>query len=484
LPPPSVGLGSASAERASPRPKSWKIEAPPPSRSEERRHTVIAYEMRGEIWTYRIPVAVTTLMVLGVGFWGWTSWRGILEHDRDKARRFAAGVFDSMEGTVKALGQDGRLGRGQIAEVLENVIRNSPVRFVVLEKDGVPILSSGKTPGSLALPSEEGEGFSGEHFLLWRKVNLQGDPRAGQEHEGAGAEQTAVSVFPPGEVLMVVGLEPPPNRPGASRAERGLLLTLVTALLFIAASLMAWIMVIRGRLLAQELEAERARRTHLEELSLAAAGLAHETKNPLGIIMGVAQQIANNPHQPEETRVMLEHIVDEVDRTAAKLGDFINFARQREVKATVLDAQKLCSKVVDILRPDFKAAGVELELELVPAMIVADEEMLRQILVNLLLNALHASSQGGKVTIRMQRRGDRVSLSVEDQGRGIGPDLLPNIFKPYVAGTPEGHGLGLAIVKRYVEDHGWSIEVRSEPSCGTMMTISGIRVARQEGSRP
>lgn len=100
--------------------------------------------MRGEIRTYRIPAAVTTLRVLAVGFWGWTSWKGILEHDQERARRFAAGVFDSMERTIEALGQDGRLGRGQIAEVLENVICNSPVRFVVLEQDGVRIFSSGR----------------------------------------------------------------------------------------------------------------------------------------------------------------------------------------------------------------------------------------------------------------------------------------------------------------------------------------------------
>ena len=279
--------------------------------------------MRGEIRTYRIPAAVTTLMVLAVGFWGWTSWKGILEHDQERARRFAAGVFDSMEGTIKALGQDRRLGRGQIAEVLENVIRNSPVRFVVLEQDGVRILSSGETPVGLSLPSEEGEGLTGDYFLLWRKVDLKGDPRAREEHGGSEEEHVEASVLPAREVVMVVGLEPPPNRPGASRAVGGLLLTLVTALLFIAASLVARIMATRSRLLAQQLVAERVRGIHLEELSLAAAGLAHETKNPLGIILGMAQQIANNPHQPEESQVMLQHIVDEVDKAAAKLGDFI-----------------------------------------------------------------------------------------------------------------------------------------------------------------
>ncbi len=440
--------------------------------------------MRGEIRTYRVPVAVTALMVLALGFWGWTSWRAILEHDQERARRFAAGVFDSMGATIKALAEDGRLGRAQIEEVLEKVIRNSPVRFVALEQDGVRILSTGDAPAGLELPSEEGSSFRGECLVLWRKVDMRGDRRAGEGQGGAGTEHVAVSMLPRGEVAMVVGLELPPNRSGSSKAVRALLLTLLTALLFIAASLVAWVMAIRSRLLAQQLETERARRTHLEELSLAAAGLAHETKNPLGIILGIAQQIANNPRLPDESRVMLEQVIDEVDKAAARLGDFINFARQRGVRATLLDGQELCSKVADILRPDFEAAGVELEVESVPAMIVADEDMLRQILVNLLLNALHASSAGGSVKIRMERRGHQVSLSVEDHGRGIEPDLLPRIFKPYVAGTQGGHGLGLAVVKRYAEDHGWDIEVHSEPGCGTTMSILGIQVATQGGSRP
>jgi len=69
---------------------------------------------------------------------------------------------------------------------------------------------------------------------------------------------------------------------------------------------------------------------------------------------------------------------------------------------------------------------------------------------------------------------------VEDQGSGISPELLPNIFKPYVAGNADGHGLGLAIVKRFVEEHGWTIRVDSQLNRGTEVTVSGIGLSEAE----
>ena len=102
--------------------------------------------------------------------------------------------------------------------------------------------------------------------------------------------------------------------------------------------------------------------------------------------------------------------------------------------------------------------------------------MLRQVLVNLLLNSLHASSPGSTVTVRMAPKGKKAALTVEDQGDGISPELLPNIFQPYVSENSRGHGLGLAIVKRFVEEHGWNISADSQPHRGTVITISGITI--------
>ena len=113
----------------------------------------------------------------------------------------------------------------------------------------------------------------------------------------------------------------------------------------------------------------------------------------------------------------------------------MTFARQRKVNVTSLGTQEVCAKIAEILRPDFDAVGVKLEMNCPPLKILADEEMLRQVLVNLLLNSMHASSAGNKVTVRMDRKGKRAVLTVQDQGSGISPELLPNIFQPYVSGN-------------------------------------------------
>jgi len=238
-------------------------------------------------------------------------------------------------------------------------------------------------------------------------------------------------------------------------------------------------MVVRNRVLAEQLKTERAHSAHLEELGLAAAGLAHETKNPLGIISGIAQQIVGDPKIPEQSRVLIGAIIDEVDKSASRLGHFMTFARQRKTNTVQVEIQQLCTGIAEVLQSEFDAAKVTMEVSGPPMTVLADEDMLRQILVNLLLNSLQASSEGGRVEVNLVRRGERAALEVADQGCGISPELLPNIFKPYVAGKPEGHGLGLAIVKRFVEDHGWTIDVDSQPDRGTVIRISGIMLVRE-----
>jgi len=436
-------------------------------------------QMNATIRTYRNPIIVTILMLAGLGLWAWQRWQFELEYYEDRVHRHASGVFDTVEGTIQGLEQTGPLQRGQIEGILENLIHRSLLRFVVLEQDGHRILQAGNAPETLSLSSRDGGSFVGKEFLLWRRVQLQGEVQGHLNKDGDVPDLRVGK----GDQVMILGFEIPRESRMLSAARQNIVLTLATALLFVTASLIAWIMVIRSRFLAGQLEAERTHRAHLEELGLAAAGLAHETKNPLGIILGLAQQISSNPEESQQSRVMLEHINDQVDKAQARLGNFMTFARQRKVNATSLDAREVCAKMAEILRPDFDAVRVKLEMNCVPLRILADGEMLRQVLVNLLLNSLHASSAGSKVTVRMDRKGKRAVLTVEDQGSGISPELLPNIFQPYVSGNSEGHGLGLAIVKRFVEEHGWTISVDSQPNWGTVTTISGIALLEAKESK-
>ncbi len=414
---------------------------------------------------YRVPILVSFLMVVALAFWGLHRWAEIQEFGRERLRRHASGVLDTLEATLRSPGYQGQHPPEEFELILENLVQNSPLQFIIIERDGLRVLQTSDAPPDIALSGETGDRLTEEIFLIWRKIRLPGDSDTGHVY------------------AMALALELIRKQAMLKNEGWGLVLTLVLALLLVGMGLAAWIMTIRNRLLAAELDIERTNREHLEDLGLAAAGLAHETKNPLGIILGLAQQIANNPDEPAESRVMVEHIMDEVDKTTARLGDFMAYAREREIETSPLSSGEVLGNVTDILRPDFDAAGVELEKHCDGASIMANAEMLRQILVNLLLNSLYASEAGSTVSVRLERDENSTSLTVEDRGRGIDADLLPNIFKPYITGSPEGHGLGLAIVKRFADEHNWTIEVESKPGVGTKVLITGMELSTGRGEK-
>ncbi len=423
--------------------------------------------------TYRVPLAATALIVVALASWAWQDWRNFAEHLEERERHRALAISRMLARAIHSLEDNGRLNRDEIESILGHIIGDSPYRFLVLEQNGTRILQAGNIPPALVLPSAETESFANGFYLFSRKVRLRKDDgwKSPSIHHSDAGDSAGLGIGG-GEQLIILGGDVRDH--GYPKALAHTLIPLATAVLLLTASVAAWIMVIRSRLLAEQLRRERAHSAHLEDLGLAAAGLAHETKNPLGIISGIAQQIARNPEVPEQSKVMLETIIDEVDKSASRLGHFMTFAKQREINAVRLGIQELTSRIAEILQPEFDAAGVTLEMNCPPMTIISDEGMLRQVLVNLLLNSLQASPQGSRVEVRLEQHGARANLVVADQGCGILPELLPDIFKPYVVGNPDGHGLGLAIVKRFVEDHGWTIKADSLLHRGTVITVSGI----------
>jgi len=350
------------------------------------------------------------------------------------------------------------------------------VHFLVLEQNGGRTVQAGDVPAGLTLDSVQGGRFVEGGYVLWRRVHLleREDDRLAPHPSRTDGGSTDPLLGDGGQI-MAIGVEGSPDRPGIAKETLGIAFTLLALLLFVAASSVAWIVAVRGRLLGAQLETERVRRAHLEEMALAAAGLAHETKNPLGIIRGIAQQIAGDPKEQEWSRDLLEQVVDEVGKATARLGSFMTFARKPDISMTPMDARAIIDGVARVLRQDFATADVKLEVRCAPRTILGDEEMLQQILVNLLLNSLRASHPGTTVTVALEQRGRTARMTVEDQGSGIVPDLLTDVFKPYVTGHPEGHGLGLAIVKRFVVELGWTSDIDSRPERGTTVTISGMR---------
>ncbi len=433
--------------------------------------------MKDDTRLYRIPVLTAFGLMLALCIWAFWSWQGYQERSHEWRRQRAQDSFATLNAVIASMSNGELTDWKQIETVLSSIIRGSRTLFVVVQGRHGRLAQTGTMPEFLMTTSTKGEMDMDHVFVMW--APLQPTQIPSDWAEALESTSLGLGLWPRSNPVMYLGLRSASESFTASWFWKRQAPIFASALVCILAATAVWITGIRRRILAGELAAERIRSAHLEELGLAAAGLAHETKNPLGIIMGMAQQIEARHDIPAESRDMLGHIMDEVDKASSRLGNFMNFARQRKPSLSPVRVDRLCHETTRILGPDFEAAGVELLTQVAEATIAADEAMLRQILVNLLLNSLHASPAGSTVRIVLRGRARTFDLCVEDQGRGIPAELLPNIFKPYVSGSATGHGLGLAIVKRIVEAHGWKISARSERSQGTVMTITGIRTARE-----
>jgi signal transduction histidine kinase len=218
--------------------------------------------------------------------------------------------------------------------------------------------------------------------------------------------------------------------------------------------------------------------THLKEMNLAAAGLAHETRNPLNIIRGLAQMISKQSDTASEIRQKSRAIVDEADKVAAQLNEFINYSRPREVRRSPLTLNSVVNEVVRALSYDLEEKKIQLQVNGDPLTIEADEQMLRQALFNLILNAIQAVDGDGDILIHAQKTSTAEGiLEVRDNGPGVPAENRAEIFKPYFTTQKQGTGLGLAVVQQIVLAHGWEIECLANQPKGALFRISHLKLS-------
>lgn len=220
--------------------------------------------------------------------------------------------------------------------------------------------------------------------------------------------------------------------------------------------------------------------THLKEMNFAAAGLAHETKNPLNIIRGLAQMISKQETASEEIRQKSRGIVDEADRVTAQVNDFINYSRPREVRRANVPLNSAVAEVVRALGHDLEDKAIKINVAGNLPVIEADEQLLRQALFNLLLNATQAVQRGGEISVAASRNGAAdATLEIRDNGPGVPAENRTDIFKPYFTTTQKGTGLGLAVVQQIVLAHGWEIECAANEPRGAVFRISHLKTVAQ-----
>jgi len=238
----------------------------------------------------------------------------------------------------------------------------------------------------------------------------------------------------------------------------------------------------KTRALAQLRHADR-----LGTVGRLAAGLAHELGTPLNVVLARAKQIAAGGLPPAEASDKGRIIAEQVERMSKLIRQLLDFARKRDLQSSEADLRALVTRATALIDPIARKSGVTLavtsDAETVDARV--DVEQMTQVVMNLVMNAVHASASGGTVAIAIGRakavppaedgRGEQpcTRIEVTDQGTGIPGDAIGHIFEPFFTtkDVGEGTGLGLSVAYGIVKDHGGWIDVVSRPGQGSAFTV-------------
>jgi len=225
----------------------------------------------------------------------------------------------------------------------------------------------------------------------------------------------------------------------------------------------------------KRLEGQLQQSEKLASIGQMVATIAHEIRNPLGIIRSSAEVMVKKSNPDPQTMKKLSGIVvEEATRLSAILTDFLDFARPRSPQPRLLDVREVISKVRNNLEQESRARGIGWREETVNGaqpMITGDADLLYQAFFNVAINAFDAMKGGGTLTIRISPDDSRVRIEFADDGHGIKEEDLPRIFTPFFTTHEMGTGLGLSVVHNIITAHGGEVSARSTYGRGAVFTV-------------
>ena len=226
----------------------------------------------------------------------------------------------------------------------------------------------------------------------------------------------------------------------------------------------------------EEAHAQLVRSERLASIGECAGALAHELRNPLGAVVAAVRMLSSRSPQSTtyDRERLAEVIADEARRLNGILSEFLAFARPRPPSRQPHSMSALVSEILELLRLDDLARGRTLEGRIGPEVgpCEMDRDQVKQVLWNLLRNALEATPAGGRVVVETVQEGEGVTVQIADEGPGIPAERLGRAFEPFHTTKQGGSGLGLAIAHRIVCAHGGSIGLASLPGQGTRITVT------------
>jgi len=436
-------------------------------------------------WTVVIAGWVVFCCVVVGLLYGWHA------NERRACERQASGLARTLAATLRTMSRRVTESKEVLLEVLEETVGAGTLTGVALtDAAGRPIAAVGIEPAMLARTGVAPEGvlFLPEQVLVWRALYApvcdtdEAPVGRGWGRRNIRVESTEDTVedgrIRP--VRLVISMPHDVCQAHWWHARMGAAALGVVGLMVALGLGKLWTMARRNAVYAVQLRLADQERQALEELNLVAAGLAHEIKNPLGVIRGTAQRLCGTGIDGKEAAAAPAIIVDEIDRVTSRIDELLSFARPREPVLRAVSLLTLCREIELLLAGDFADEGLELQLPPDDVCVWADREQLRLALFNLLHNVVRFAAGTGTVCVDWRRTKEGTCvLCVRDHGAGLADSIKANAFAPYVTSSASGTGLGLAIVRRIAIAHGWQVACLGAPGGGALFEIDGIHVSTE-----
>jgi two-component system sensor histidine kinase HydH len=233
------------------------------------------------------------------------------------------------------------------------------------------------------------------------------------------------------------------------------------------------VLILRDLREVRRLQEAVRRQEKLAAIGGLAAGVAHEIRNPLSSIKGLASYFKSKFDDGSEDKEAADVMIQEVDRLNRVISELLDFVRPTDLQVKTVDLNELVAHSVRLIQQEANAKSITIHINAAarPLMADVDADRLTQCLLNLYLNALQAMSPGDRLTVATGWAGQSISIDVEDTGRGIPAEDIDKIFDPYFTTKAKGTGLGLAIVHKIIEAHKGHLRVQTVPGQGTKVSI-------------
>ena len=224
----------------------------------------------------------------------------------------------------------------------------------------------------------------------------------------------------------------------------------------------------------RQLEKEIQSTERLVSMGRVVASIAHEIRNPLGIIRSTAELLQRRADKVDKGTVrLLQAIYDESVRLSQTVNDFLDYARPRQPRQDPVELELVIDQILAFVEGEFGRSGVGLKKNFEEDLwVLGDKDLLYRAFYNVLANAQQALDMGGTIDIHVFRRDDRAVLDFTDSGKGFDPETLPHLLEPFFTTKEGGTGLGLPIVKSIIESHGGTIELSNAEEGGARVEVT------------